>query len=51
MNIIICINFVGTSPHVFTNVDLTETVRVEIEGTTTLLFTPQVATANKTGNS
>ena len=32
------------------NVDLSETVRVEVEGTTTLLFIPQIATANKTGN-
>ena len=32
------------------NVDLSETVRVEIEGTTTLLFIPQTARANKTGN-
>ena len=32
------------------NVDMSETVRVEVEGTTTLLFIPQIATANRTGN-
>ena len=32
------------------NVNLFETVRVEVEGTTALLFIPQTATANKTGN-
>ena len=42
--------FVGTSPHIFLNIDLSETVRVEVEGTTTLLFIPQIFTTNKTGN-
>ena len=32
------------------NVDLSETVRVEVEGTTTLLFIPEIFAANKTGN-
>ena len=41
---------IGTSPYIFMNVDLSETVRVEVEGTTTLLFIPQIVTTNKTGN-
>ena len=32
------------------NVDLSETVRVDIEAETELLLIPQIATASKTGN-
>ena len=32
------------------NVDLSETVEVEVQGITTLLFIPQTVTTNKTGN-
>ena len=37
------------SPYVFMNVDFSETVRVEIEAITTLLFVPLIKTTNKTG--
>ena len=50
MIITVFINFVGTSPQVYMIADLSQTVRVEVEGTTTLLFIPQTVTTNKTSN-
>ena len=45
------LNNLGTSPHIFMNVDFSEMVTVSVEGTTVLLFPAQTATVTKPGKS
>lgn len=40
----------GTSPHTFTNVGVSDSVTVTVEGTTVLRSPPQTVTVTKNGN-